>query len=63
MSRVTELAAENAVKSTLRFVDDHTIEVCDGVILWPDFSGRVTDYHPKKGEKRSFNLVLNASMI
>lgn len=63
MSRVTELAAEKAEKSTLRFVDDHTIEVMNGVILWPDFSGKVTDYHPKKGEKRSFNLVLNDEMI
>lgn len=63
MSRATELALENAKKSTLRFIDNHTIEVMDACILWPDFSGRVTEFHTKKGEKRSFNLVLNEQML
>lgn len=63
MSRATELAAENAKKSNLKFIDDHTIEVTDAVMLWPDFSGRVTEFHTKKGEKRSFNLVLNELML
>lgn len=63
MSRATELAFENAKKSSFRFVDNHTIEVMDASILWPDFSGRITEYHKVKGEKRSFNLVLNDDMI
>lgn len=63
MSRQTELAFENAKNTKYRFIDNHTIEVMDAVILWPDFSGRVTEYHRVKGEKRSFNLVLNEQFI
>lgn len=63
MSRVTEVAFENALKTKFIFKDNHTIEVMDASILWPDFTGRVTEYNKVLGEKRSFNLVLNPEMM
>lgn len=63
MSKATEIAYENAQKSVFRFTDNHTIEVENASILWPDFTGRVTPYHKVLGEKRTFNLVLNDAML
>ncbi len=63
MSRTTEIAYENALKTQFNFKDKHTIEVMDASILWPDFTGRVTEYNKVLGEKRSFNLVLNPEML
>lgn len=63
MSKATEIAYENSKKTVFRFTDNHTIEVENASILWPDFTGRVTKYHTVLGEKRSFNLVLNDAML
>lgn len=63
MSRATELAYEAAKETKFNFRDNHTIEVMDASILWPDFTGRVTDYHKVLGEKRSFNIVIPDEML
>lgn len=63
MSRTLELAFEKAKKSKYKFKDGRVLEVEDAVIIWPDFSGKVTEYHKTLGEKRSFNLVLNDDAV
>lgn len=63
MSKALELAYEKAQNTKFIFRDDRTIEVENAAIVWPDFTGRVTEYHKVLGEKRSFNLVLNGDML
>lgn len=63
MSRAKELAYEAAAMSEMKMIDNRTIEFLNASILWPDFSGRITKYHTKEGMQRSFNVVLNDSML
>lgn len=59
MANLREMAAINAEKSCFIPNENGTIEVQNASILYPDFTGKVTEFHKILGEKRSFNLVLN----
>jgi len=66
MSRTLEVALEKAQRTTININETPKslrIEVMDASILWPDFSGRITQFHKVLGEKRSFNIVLNEDMF
>lgn len=63
MSRKLEIALEESMKSTFRFLPNSVIEVNDAAILWPDFTGKITKFNTKLGEHRSINLVLNPDMM
>ena len=63
MSKLLECQAENSHKSRYQFLDNHTLSVMDAAIIWPDFTGKITDFHPVLGEKRSFNLILTDEFV
>lgn len=66
MSKTLELALERAQQSTFGVRETSKslrIEVMNASVLWPDFSGRITQFHKVLGEKRSFNIVLNDDML
>lgn len=65
MSRTLEVSLEKAQRTTINIIETPKslrIEIMDAAILWPDFSGRITQFHKVLGEKRSFNIVLNEDM-
>lgn len=66
MSKAIELAYQRAQASSFVVLQSEKslrLEVRDAAILWPDFTGRITQYHKTLGEKRSFNIVLNETML
>lgn len=66
MSKAIEVAYEKSLNTTFNIIESPKnlrIEVMDASILWPDFSGRITQFHKVLGEKRSFNIVLNDEML
>ena len=65
MSKRLEEALKNAQNSKIYVTDNPKglrLEIENVSILWPDFSGRITQYHKTLGEKRTFNIVLNQEM-
>lgn len=63
MSKIKENAYEAALNTSMKIVDNRTIEFTDAAILWPDFEGRITKYHTKEGAQRSFNLVISDDIL
>lgn len=66
MSRTLEVALEKAQRTNINISETPKslrIEIMDAAVLWPDFSGRITQFHKVLGEKRSFNIVLNEGMF
>lgn len=66
MSTTTKNAFEKALNSQIIVKETNgklRLEIRNASILWPDFSGKITQYHKILGEKRSFNIVLNDEMI
>lgn len=65
MSKRLEEALTNAQNSKIYVMETERglrLEIENVSILWPDFSGRITQYHKTLGEKRTFNVVLNQEM-
>lgn len=63
MSKAKEMAYEAAKNSQLIIKDRGVIEVMDASVIWPDFTGKETEYNRKLGENRTVNLVLNETMV
>lgn len=66
MNKTVEAAFQKAQISEI-YVDDSPrglhLEIRNASLLWCDFTGKITKYNTKLGEKRTFNIVLNDQML